>query len=197
MKRDPTNNIIQHNPRRHQKLTKAVLLAGAAAAQVKAVRVPLGPKIDGRLDDACWQRPADIDRFWRVAAASALVGAAVPRVHAAEENTIQIALIAKQPIPLARGAVFKKPTIMTTSEGATYEVGEEGTEYLVPEKHLAPFLGRAGLAPAWAWSGGGGSTININSPLIQTAGLSNADLEEAGSRLYAIMQRQARRRGGR
>ncbi len=32
-----------------------LLLAGAAAAQIKAVRVSLGPKIDGRLDDAAWQ----------------------------------------------------------------------------------------------------------------------------------------------
>jgi len=37
--------------------------------------------------------------------------------------------------------------------------------------------------------------LNINSPLIQTTGLSRADLENAGHELYAIIQQQIRRFG--
>lgn len=44
---------------------------------------------------------------------------------------------------------------------------------------------------------GGGWVVNINSPLVATTGLSNADLERAGPQMFAIIERQARRRGGR
>ena len=40
-----------------------ILLAGLAAAQIKAVRVSLGPKIDGKLDDAAWQSAAAFTDF--------------------------------------------------------------------------------------------------------------------------------------
>jgi hypothetical protein len=114
-------------------------------------------------------------------------------------GAVQIGLIAKQPIPLARGAVFTKPTRMRDETGTTYEMGEAGTEYLLPEKHLTGLLGRArgqmaGL-PGLAMAGGGGTVININSPLVQTSGLSDADLERAGSKLWERIDREARRRG--
>jgi hypothetical protein len=84
---------------------------------------------------------------------------------------------------------------MTDEGGTTYEMGEAGTEYLIPEKHLAPLLGRGarGLTPAYA--GAGGLIININSPLIQTSGLSSSDLEAAGTTLWSVIEREARRRG--
>lgn len=110
----------------------------------------------------------------------------------------QIGLIAKQPIPLARGAVFNKPTRMTDEVGTTYEMGEAGPEYLIPEKHLAPLLGGrrgpTGLIPQFAGMSRA-TTININSPLIQGHGYSEADLERAGDKLLRIVERKMRLRG--
>ncbi|MCX6560708.1 MAG: carbohydrate binding family 9 domain-containing protein, partial [Candidatus Aminicenantes bacterium] len=40
-----------------------ILLAGMGTAQIKAVRVPLGPKIDGKLDDAAWQAATAFTEF--------------------------------------------------------------------------------------------------------------------------------------
>lgn len=117
-------------------------------------------------------------------------------------GAIQIATIAKQPIPLARGAVFRKPTVVSTSEGQTFEMGEAGVEYLVPEKHLAPMLGRSltGFLPSHGYGGvGRGSVVNnFNAPLVKTSGVvSDADLAAAGNRLYRVIERQSRRRGRR
>jgi plasmid maintenance system killer protein len=41
-------------------------------------------------------------------------------------GAIQIGLIARQPLPLARGAIFKRPTILTADSGSQYEVGDGG-----------------------------------------------------------------------
>jgi hypothetical protein len=55
----------------------------------------------------------------------------------------QIAMIARQPIPLAKGAIFKKPTRLYSQEGATYDVGEGGEpEVLAPLSKL-PAMARA------------------------------------------------------
>jgi hypothetical protein len=55
-------------------------------------------------------------------------------------GAVQIALIARQPIPLARGAVFDKPTRFTTEEGRSYVAGEAGSELLVPDAKLRSII---------------------------------------------------------
>lgn len=52
----------------------------------------------------------------------------------------QVAAIAAQPIPLAEGAVFDRPTKMLAETGRSYLVGEAGTEILLPEKKLRRIL---------------------------------------------------------
>ena len=195
----------------------------AGAKQAKAVAL-----MEAIVNTAAGVARAFKDYMFPVSAAIAgIVGAL---------GAVQIAMIAKQPIPLARGAVFKKPTVMTTSEGATYEVAEEGVEYLVPEKHLkaliepeirpgpfetpepppepklpdisrpfeppeeAPAMTRvepeeAPPAPARPPALERKVVVNINSPLISTTGLSSADLEAAGDRIYQIVERRLRVRG--
>jgi hypothetical protein len=59
---------------RFMRLALAVAAAGVLAAcavpacaqppRIQAVRLDSPPKIDGVLDDACWQRPADASEFW-------------------------------------------------------------------------------------------------------------------------------------
>jgi len=113
-------------------------------------------------------------------------------------GAVQIALIARQPIPLARGAVFRERQLMSTSKGATFEVAEEEPEYLVPEKHLRALAARGPsgfFTPQPALAADRTMHIHIHSPLIQTTGLSNADLAAAGEQLFQIIERQARRRG--
>jgi hypothetical protein len=46
-------------------------------------------------------------------------------------GAIQIALIRAQPIPLAAGAIFKKPTMLSSMGGNTYEVAEAGEAEIV------------------------------------------------------------------
>jgi hypothetical protein len=48
----------------------------------------------------------------------------------------QIALIARQPIPLARGAVFEQATSFMTAAGQAYVAGEAGREILGSEKAI-------------------------------------------------------------
>jgi len=55
-------------------------------------------------------------------------------------GAVQIALIARQPIPLAKGAVFDKPTRFATEGGGLYVAGEAGTELLVPDKKLREIM---------------------------------------------------------
>jgi hypothetical protein len=118
-------------------------------------------------------------------------------------GAIQIALIAKQPIPLAEGAAFEKPTHITNAL-----VGEAGPEYLLPERKLVDivrdammppaFFGAPRLAGAGAGSGAGATvTLNMNGPLISTTGTSRRDLEAAGEDLVVILDRQLRRVGRR
>jgi uncharacterized protein YbjQ (UPF0145 family) len=48
----------------------------------------------------------------------------------------KIGFIAAQPLPLAKGAIFNRSTILTSSAGAQYEVGEAGTEVLASPKQI-------------------------------------------------------------
>jgi len=50
---------------------------------------------------------------------------------AAALGAVQIGLIAKQPLPLAAGAIFKKPAMLTSQSGQRYEVAETGEAELV------------------------------------------------------------------
>jgi len=114
-------------------------------------------------------------------------------------GALSIAAIISQPIPLARGAVFRRPTLLTDDSGKSYEVGEGGEpEYLIPEKHLAPLLGRQS-SPAGFISTGGRQTskviINVNAPLVSTSGLTQADIERAGAELFRTIERRSRQRG--
>jgi hypothetical protein len=69
-------------------------------------------------------------------------------VLAAALGAAQIALIARQPLPLAKGAVFTQPTRMMTDKGGYYEVGEAGTEAILPVAQIPAIArqmgGRAG-----------------------------------------------------
>lgn len=149
----------------------------AAAKEAKAVAM-----LQAIVNTAAGVARALADYKWPM---SVVVGAIVGAL-----GLVQVATIAKQPIPLARGAVFTKPTILLSETGQTFEVGEEGPEYLIPEKHLFP---RGRNAPALAAAGG--MTININSPLVTTQGLNEADLRAAGEKLFAIIEFEMRRRG--
>lgn len=59
-------------------------------------------------------------------------------------GAIQIAMIMAQPIPLAEGAAFEKPTLVNNAL-----VGEAGPEYLLPEKKLINIVQDA-MAPLMA-----------------------------------------------
>ena len=112
---------------------------------------------------------------WLGIALAAVVGAM---------GAVQVGLIAAQPLPLAKGAVFSKPTIMA---GGAYQVGDvpNEPEYVAPESMLK----RAFLAA------GGGLTVNINSPLVATSGLADSDLTAAGTKLLEVVKGELRRYG--
>ena len=71
-------------------------------------------------------------------------------------GAVQIALIARQPIPLAQGAVFEKPTRFFTESGQAYLAGEAGPEILGSEKKIREII-RQEL--------GHGKEINIAVPI--------------------------------
>lgn len=100
----------------------------------------------------------------------------------------------------AEGGSFEKPTLIQNAI-----VGEAGPEYLLPEAKLVrivqsamrfnPFTSVPTLAPAAVPAGGGSISVNINSPLITTVGLSRRDIEAAGEDLMAVIETQLRRTG--
>lgn len=160
---------------------KRTSAAAAGAKQAKAIA----------LAEAIWNTARAVTE-----ALPNLVLAAV----AAAMGAIQIGIIAKQPIPLAKGAYFNKRTLL--GRGA-YEVAEaHEPEFVLPESKLrAVFADVAqrmfpAQAPAYAMAGGG-VTININSPLVHTIGLSQSDLERAGDKMFHVIERQLRLRGRR
>ena len=93
-----------------------------------------------------------------------------------------------------KGGVFKKPTIA--------EIGH-GTEYVLPEAKLVNLIRAAvsgrpvGSAPAptMAMAGVGGTTVNLYGPLLSVRELSDSNIRAAGDKLYAEVNRQARRLG--
>lgn len=161
---------------------KRTSAAAAGAKQAKAIA----------LAEAIWNTARAVTE-----ALPNLVLAAV----AAAMGAIQIGIIAKQPIPLAKGAYFNKPTLL--GRGA-YEVAEaHEPEFVLPESKLrAVFADVAqrmfpAQTPAYAMAGAGGVTVNINSPLVHTIGLSQSDLERAGDKMFQVIERQLRLRGRR
>ena len=84
-----------------------------------------------------------------LAQGGAILGPIMAAVVAAA-GAIQIKAIMSQPIPLAKGAVFERPTEFLTSSGGHYLAGEAGTEILLPEKRLRDIIrsevsGREGI----------------------------------------------------
>jgi hypothetical protein len=114
----------------------------------------------------------------------------------------QVALIAKQPIPLAKGAVFSKPTLLPA---VTYQVGDAGPgnpEIIAPKSTIRDAVREAmgSMLPQMAFAGagaGGGQTITIHGPLITTTGLSRRDIHAAGEMLVDEIRTQLGSRSGR
>ena len=97
----------------------------------------------------------------------------------AAAGAVQIATIEATPIPSADvGAYLPKDTLVQAHRRETI---------LPPDD--SPFIKDLK-------SGMGGMTIHFHSPLIETKGISNSDLQRAGSELFRIIDREARRRGG-
>ncbi len=110
-------------------------------------------------------------------------------------GAVQIGLIAKQPLPLAKGAYFPKPTLLP-AVGRDVLVGDtpgEG-EIVAPESAIVRAVQRAfTLTPQMAFAGAGASvTVNINSPLVTTSGLADSDLERAGGKLMEVIRGRLR-----
>jgi len=108
----------------------------------------------------------------------------------------QIALIAAQPIPLAEGATFEKPTLLQN-----VLVGEKRPEYLLDRPKLIDIVREAltvprfNAAPALAGAGGATVMVNINSPLVMATGYSRRDMDAAGEYLMQVIDRQLVRVG--
>ena len=117
-------------------------------------------------------------------------------------GAVQVGLIAAQPIPLAEGASFTKPTLLQN-----VLVGEKRPEYLLDKPKLTDivrdalmmprFMGAPAMAMAGAGGGGGTVTLNFNGPLVSSPGVSMRDLEAAGENLVVILDRQLKRVGRR
>jgi len=105
-----------------------------------------------------------------------------------------VAGLFKKIMKFQEGGVFTKPTIA--------EVGH-GTEYVLPERKLINLVRDAMRAPAWGAApamavAGGGSTVNIYGPLVQTtAALSDAEIRRLGSKLKREVDYQFGRGVGR
>ena len=106
----------------------------------------------------------------------------------------QIALIAAQPIPLAEGATFEKPTLLQN-----VLVGEKRPEYLLDKPKLTDIVRDALMPPAFmgapamamAGAGGGGQTINATLNF-HTTGLSRRDFEMAADDLLFVIKTKMR-----
>jgi hypothetical protein len=101
----------------------------------------------------------------------------------------QIATTAKQMIPLAQGAFFKKPTLLPAVMGS-YAVAEAGAAEIVSPEPMMRRIVREESR------GGPRITVNFNGPLIQTTGLSDADIRKAGAKLKRQLDYQLARVGG-
>ncbi len=86
----------------------------------------------------------------------------------------------------ATGAFVSSPTLAM--------VGEAGPEYIIPQSEFPRWPNaptEAGRAPASPMT----MTVNITGPLIQTSGVSDADLRRAGEKFMKIIDGQLRRAG--
>jgi hypothetical protein len=111
-------------------------------------------------------------------------------------GAVQIGLIAKQPIPLARGAVFTKPTLLP----ARYEVAEAGEPEIVsPKSTIRDAVREAWTAmmPQMALAGAGGATVNLylTGPLIEAHGWSDSELRAGSDKLLAYVNEGLRKLG--
>lgn len=159
------------------KMSKAIALAGATMNMAEAITAALTMK------------PWTPFNFVLAATTAALAA-------------VQVGLIAAQPIPLAEGASFTKPTLLQN-----VLVGEKRPEYLLDKPKLTDivrdalmmprFMGAPAMAMAGAGGGGGTVTLNFNGPLVSSPGVSMRDLEAAGENLVVILDRQLKRVGRR
>jgi hypothetical protein len=111
-------------------------------------------------------------------------------------GAVQIGLIAKQPIPLARGAVFTKSTLLP----ARYEVAEAGEPEIVsPKSTIRDAVREAWTAmmPQMALAGAGGATVNLylTGPLIEAHGWSDSELRAGSDKLLAYVNEGLRKLG--
>lgn len=104
-------------------------------------------------------------------------------------GAIQIGLIAAQPIPLAKGAVFTQRTKFLADTGATYEMEGHEPEVVAPKSIIMEAVREAG-------GGGYSITINVNGPIIvTTAALTEEMCQRASSWIFAALDSEARVRG--
>ena len=117
----------------------------------------------------------------------------------------QVAAIAAQPIPLAEGATFDRPTLLNN-----VLTGENRPEHLLDEPRLVDIVREAlytpreafsmpRLAPVPAFAGaasaGTSVTLHMSGPLITTTGVTQRQLEEVAEELPKIINRQLSRVG--
>jgi hypothetical protein len=102
-------------------------------------------------------------------------------------GAVQIGLIAAQPIPLAKGALFTRPTLLPATTGQAYRT-EETAEIVSPEPMMRRIVREESRTRSSV-------VVNINGPLVQTTGLSDADVRRAGNRFKAEIDWQMRRLG--
>ena len=112
-------------------------------------------------------------------------------------GAIQVALIAKQPIPLAKGAVFNKPTLLP----ARYEVAEAGEPEIVSPKSTIRDAVREAmgqLMPQMAFAGAGANvSLYLTGPLIEAHGWSDNELRVGADKLVGYVNEGLRRIGHR
>ena len=99
----------------------------------------------------------------------------------------QIAAIAAQPIPLAEGATFERPTLIKD-----VLIGEKGKEHVLQERKLIDIVKQAN---ADARDGGGGVFTISGGINIYTPALASGDVRRVGDEIWSEMEYQATRRG--
>jgi len=105
-------------------------------------------------------------------------------------GAIQIGMIAAQPIPLAKGGYFDKPTLMPGRDGRTYLGGEAGAEIMSPVPVMRQVV-REEVRTIVESRAGGGLTINGGLHL-HVPDTSEAGLQQAADRFLGILHRKMR-----
>ena len=91
------------------------------------------------------------------------------------------------------GGVVSKPTIAEIGHGTEYVLPEQKLINLVRDAMRIPLYGQA--APAMAGAGGPRVSAYFNGPIVQTTGISDADLRRAGAKMKRELDRQLLRIG--